>query len=78
MENVVEEDLFILTLAAETSVRPDGRVKLVAVNTAGEAMTEATLSFTGNAPTFVETPYISEVLEGRQFCAGILMCDNDC
>jgi len=64
MENVVEDDLFILTLTAETSRRPTGIVKLVAVNVAGQATTEANLSFTGNAPTFVETPYISEVLQG--------------
>jgi len=62
MDSVIEEDLFVLTLAEAR--RPTGKVKLIAKNVAGDATTEANLSFAGNPPTFVENPYITEVLQG--------------
>jgi len=58
----VDEDLFILTLIHTR--RLSGSVKLMAKNIAGEATTESNLSVAGNPPTFIEYPYISEVLQG--------------
>ena len=68
MEDIGEEDLFSLTLVGNLR-RRTGTVKLIAKNVAGEATLEATLSISGSAPTFLENPYTSEVLEGRlPFC----------
>lgn len=67
METSGDEDLFTLTLISNMRHRT-GKVTLVAKNVAGEATLEAHLSIAGTPPTFVEEPYISQVLVGRSFC----------
>jgi len=66
MEMVAEEDLYHLTLVGNIRDRA-GRVKLVAENAAGVATVDANLSVAGSPPTFVEPPYISQVLEGQYY-----------
>ena len=64
IENIAEEDLFMLTLIGNIRAQT-GRVKLLAKNEAGEATVEADLSVAGSPPTFAENPYVSEVLDGK-------------
>jgi len=71
MQNVIDKDLFILTLITDKR-RPTGKVKLTAKNVAGEATTEGNLSFAGTPPTFLEIPYISKVLQGTTILLDIL------
>ena len=75
MESIIDEDLFILRLIA-VNRRQTGKVKLTAKNVAGEATTEANLSFAGNPPTFLEIPYISQVLQGTTILLDIFTCEN--
>jgi len=66
VENVDEERLFTFTLTLVGDMRRrTGRVKLIAKNVAGDATTEADLSISGTPPTFMEYPYISEILESK-------------
>ena len=66
METISDEDLFTLILIGNVKHRT-GKVSLVAKNIAGDATLEAHLSIAGTPPTFVEMPYISQVLDGRSF-----------
>jgi len=67
MDNSSEDAVFSLTLVGNIRLQT-GKLKLFAHNIAGEATTEANLSISGSPPAFAENPYISQVLEGTQFC----------
>jgi hypothetical protein len=64
IESIKEDDKFTLTFIGNIKNRV-GKIRLVAKNSGGEAITEATLTVYGRPPVFLEKPFTSQVLAGK-------------